>query len=362
MSLWFNCLKNYCNMLNVSFIYPQYVKPITGGHIYEAEMIEHIKSFGDVKLDVKYLWNSKLSIFKKIFSPFKILFYIPNLSKKDIIFFNSTKGFYFLILNLILTNIYKKKTVVIHHHFLFNEFKGFKKKIIKGVELGFLRSAKHVLTPSPYIADEIKRILNLDPILCLIPFDKEKISTTSNLKINKNTLLYVGTVDTRKGISFLIDSLIILSKKNVRPFLHIVGKIVNQELYDTIQDKIKQYNLNVVFHGFVEQKEMIKLYKTSELFVFPSLMEGFGMSINEAMAYGLPVVCFNNSAMPYSVNNERGRLISDKNSKEFADAIEEILSNSDLRNSLSENALKYAQTLPSHLDFKNKIHDTLTQL
>lgn len=348
-------------MKRIAFIYPYKVKQVTGGHFYEAEMISHLCANKKLKIDVFYLWQKKPNFFLKLLSPFLALKLIKELKYFDLVFFNSTKSFYFFLLNLFIKGILKKKTVIIHHHFLYIEFKRIKKYLYKTFEISFLRISNYVLTPSPYIRDELYNKFKITSLFCPIPFDKINYEDENFIR-EKNKILYVGTIDTRKGINLLINSLIHLQKEKIYPHLHIVGKIVNKEIYEEIKSYIEYYDLHVTFHGFVSSSFLRELYLTSEIFVFPSLMEGFGMSINEALAFGLPVVCFNNSAMPYSVDNSRGRIIQNKDTQAFANAIKELLSNNELRQTLSRNAITYAKSLPSHNDFKIQINSIVDKL
>ncbi len=89
----------------------------------------------------------------------------------------------------------------------------------------------------------------------------------------------------------------------------------------------------ILFTDFVPETEIFELYRQAELFVFPSLYEGFGLPPLEAMACGVPVICSNAASLPEVVGDAAIQVnASDVN--ELADAIRTVLTNTDLREEL----------------------------
>jgi len=84
----------------------------------------------------------------------------------------------------------------------------------------------------------------------------------------------------------------------------------------------------VRFEGFLEERDLAKLYREARAFVFPSLYEGFGIPLLEAMASGTPVICSNASAMP-EVVGDAALLIDPRNPGDIAKRISELLSDRD---------------------------------
>ncbi|MDO4335354.1 MAG: glycosyltransferase, partial [Bacteroidales bacterium] len=261
------------------------------------------------------------------------------------------KSLYYLPISMILTSIFNKKTMVIHHHFMYLEFSGLKRCLYKFSESLFLKTSKYILTPSPYIKDLIKAKIKKEAILCPIPFTHHKETAIHNTKMGN--LLYVGTIEERKGLKYIIQALKILKQEHIPAELKIVGKIANHKYYADLQLEISKHDLNVNFFGYVSTTQLEELYSNADAFVFPSLLEGFGMAINEAMTYGLPVIAFNNSAMPYSVNENNGILVDNKDYHGLASAIKKLILNRELRNELSKGAAEYSRTLTTH----DKFHD-----
>ncbi|MDX2196440.1 MAG: glycosyltransferase family 1 protein [Cytophagales bacterium] len=113
----------------------------------------------------------------------------------------------------------------------------------------------------------------------------------------KPYILYVGTIEKRKNVSTLIDAFDLFVNKYPDYELVIIGK-PGAEGEQTIE-KIKRYHArgNVHYHGYVSQSKLKAYYSNASLFVYPSLYEGFGFPILEAMKMGVPVVCSDTGAM-----------------------------------------------------------------
>lgn len=111
-------------------------------------------------------------------------------------------------------------------------------------------------------------------------------------------LLYVGQIQPRKNIVRLVEAFELLAAKDKDLRLVIAGG--HGWLQEPILERIRasQYSSRIIRKGAVAQEELVQLYQGAEVFVLPSLYEGFGMPILEAMASGCPVVTSNVSSMP----------------------------------------------------------------
>jgi glycosyltransferase involved in cell wall biosynthesis len=91
--------------------------------------------------------------------------------------------------------------------------------------------------------------------------------------------------------------------------------------------------------GYVPDSELDKLFRRASIFAFPSLDEGFGMPVLEAMARGLPVVTSNRSALP-EVAGDAAVLVDPQDPDALAAAISELIENGELRAELSRKGLE----------------------
>lgn len=116
-----------------------------------------------------------------------------------------------------------------------------------------------------------------------------KVSSTFNLQKEKY-ILYVGTLQPRKNVPVLIEAFTKFHKENQNMKLVIVGK--KGWLYDSIFDKAQKSGLTdqIIFSNYLPDEDVVTLYKNAYCFVLPSLYEGFGVPLLEAMSYSCPVI------------------------------------------------------------------------
>ena len=114
---------------------------------------------------------------------------------------------------------------------------------------------------------------------------------------DKKLLMYVGNLKPHKNLERLLEAYSKIDNiENTR--LILVGKAFEKyNVLETRENELKIKN-NVIHTGIVSQEELVDLYNLADLFVFPSLYEGFGLPVLEALACGTPVICSNTSSIP----------------------------------------------------------------
>lgn len=128
------------------------------------------------------------------------------------------------------------------------------------------------------------------------------------------SLLYAGTVTQRKGISYLLEAMKQFSVKDVQ--LSIYGNIEGSG------EAFRKHKGTVEFKGPVSQAELFSLYRNYDALVLPTIFEGFGLVVVEALAAGLPVITTANSIGPDVISNGRnGRLVPIRDVAALAGAI-----------------------------------------
>jgi glycosyltransferase involved in cell wall biosynthesis len=152
----------------------------------------------------------------------------------------------------------------------------------------------------------------------------------------RQTIVYVGGIDPRKNWPGMLEVMAILKQRALAagrtpPQLVLAGKISKDLQFPKMIQRSEELGLgdSVFPVGFVDDKDLINLLGVSDLFMFPSLYEGFGLPPLEAMAAGAPVVSSNRSCMP-EVLGEAGIQADPMNFKEFADAAWSVLSDSNI--------------------------------
>lgn len=163
--------------------------------------------------------------------------------------------------------------------------------------------------------------------------------------IDNDFILYVGGFSPRKNIIGLIESfskVLHSYKKNL--LLVIAGK--KGKSYDTYKKRVEQLNISdkVIFPGFISIDHLPYLYNASELFVYPSFYEGFGLPPIEAMSCGVPVIGSNCTSVPEVLGNS-GLLVDPNNIDELSNSILKILNDKNLKENLIASGLMRSSEL-----------------
>lgn len=164
--------------------------------------------------------------------------------------------------------------------------------------------------------------------------------------INKDFVLFVGTLQPRKNIARLIEAFSELLKEkkyeNSPLQLVIVGKKGWQ--YDEILASPKKYGVEdrVKFLDFVPDEELVMLYKNALCFAWPSLYEGFGLPILEAMKMGCPVITSNVSSMP-EAGGDAALYVDPENVEDITKKLDKLVSSPELRKEMVEKGKKQVQ-------------------
>ena len=191
-----------------------------------------------------------------------------------------------------------------------------------------LKNVDEAFSVSNYLKKELKSESNLDSKVIYNKIDKkrfnkkakgDKIIEKYNLK-NKKVLLYVGRVAPHKGIHLLLKAFDILKEEFPNLKLLIVGKPTFSLYFRKLR---RMAHKDVIFTGFVPDKDLPSYYAACDLYVTASLWEGFDLPAAEAQACGKKVVAFDVCSHPEVVKN--GILVKKGNLREFANAIMKLL-------------------------------------
>jgi len=155
-------------------------------------------------------------------------------------------------------------------------------------------------------------------------------------------ILYVGTIEPRKGIDTLIDALAILARR-LPHHLILAGQPGwrCRPIIDRISDHRLKHRVRVL--DYVPEEDLPWLYAAAEAFALPSRYEGFGLPILEAMAAGTPVVCSNAAALPETAGSA-ALLVPPNDSQALASSLAAVIHDPSLAAQLREQGLIRAKT------------------
>lgn len=217
------------------------------------------------------------------------------------------------------------------------------KRISTGMAATLDRSHK-VITISKFSKNELVELLGISsecieiipPAPSLSLQDADFQTVCEKYKINAPYILYTGTIEPRKNIPLLIKAYERLKKETgiSHKLVLVGGKGWKSEgIYREIEES--PVSNEIILTGYVLAEEKNTFYKNASVFVFPSLYEGFGMPLVEAMTHGTPVVATNVASLP-EVMGEAGLLVSPSDDVSLAEEMFSIISNPELAEELKQ--------------------------
>jgi glycosyltransferase involved in cell wall biosynthesis len=156
-------------------------------------------------------------------------------------------------------------------------------------------------------------------------------------------VLSVGTIEPRKNLTRLVSAFASVCGRH--PGLALVIAGMKGWMYDDLMQTVKDLDLEsrVIFTGFVSEEDKPFLIAAAKVFAYPSLYEGFGIPVLEALACGIPTVTSNVSSLP-EVAGEAALTIDPYSVEELSAALERLVSDDALRERLAREAVKQAAT------------------
>jgi glycosyltransferase involved in cell wall biosynthesis len=159
--------------------------------------------------------------------------------------------------------------------------------------------------------------------------------------LNAEFVLFVGTIEPRKNLSRLVSAFASVCDRHAGLQLVIAG--MKGWMYDDLLQTVKELNLQsrVIFTGFVPEEEKPFLIAAARVFAYPSLYEGFGIPVLEALACGIPTVTSNLSSLP-EVAGDAALTVDPSSVDAISSALEKLISDEPLRERLKREASRQA--------------------
>lgn len=210
-----------------------------------------------------------------------------------------------------------------------------------------------IITVSEFSKNEIVTALGVKPEKVIVipngvnlidfrPIDKSCASFELNATfgIDRPFIFHIGSATPRKNVLSLIRAFRWLKGRGSFPFKLILSG-PEGPLSQNIKREINELNLNgdVIVTGSVCNDTLIKLYNAASVFVFPSLYEGFGLPVLEAMACGTPVITSNCTALPETVGDAAVLIDEPTNFKRIAEKIQAVIGDADFQAVLKQKGL-----------------------
>jgi len=211
--------------------------------------------------------------------------------------------------------------------------------------------ADQIISVSEFTADEIRKVFRISagkietiPLAAYeYPEDHQHDSDVPSEITKKDYFLFVGTPEPRKNLKRLLKAFSeFVSEPGKTPRLYIVGgngwgSVKTSELVEELG-----LQRNVILLDHISDCALEQMYQHAMALVMPSLYEGFGLPILEAMSHGVPVITGNCSAMP-EVAGDGALLVDPDSVAEIKASMSKLYTDYELRTELSERARKQAE-------------------
>jgi glycosyltransferase involved in cell wall biosynthesis len=212
------------------------------------------------------------------------------------------------------------------------------------------RRADHILTLSEHskkdiveaygIAEDKITVTHLAASDAFVTYNKEKSRErlAQRYGIEGEFILYLGRLQARKNLARLVDAYASVRKAGFPQKLVIAGK--QDSLFEPVQARIQQLKLeeHILLPGYVHAEDVPIFYSAAEVFVYPSLYEGFGLPVIEAMSCGVPVITSRGSSLE-EVAGSAALSIDPLDVEAIVQAIVKVLGDGELRRQLSKAGL-----------------------
>jgi len=223
-----------------------------------------------------------------------------------------------------------------------------KKVIFRSILLTGVRKAQRIITVSQFSQKELERLDGSlsKKIKVVYPaaeevfkksLKREEIEKTKAKFCTEGELiLYLGAIRPHKNLVKLLEAVSLLIRKGNLHCHLVIGGGKETELF-FLKEMAEKLGISkyVFFTGSLTDSEMVGLLNAADVFVFPSLEEGFGLPPLEAMACGTPVITSDSSSLP-EVVGDAALLVDPYNVRALAHAIQHLLRDEELRNKLIE--------------------------
>ncbi len=249
------------------------------------------------------------------------------------------------------------KTVVTVHDLSFitqpHTHKRFNRMYLSQITRLSCRRATRIIAVSQHTRDDVSRFFGIAPERIDViahgvdgarfaPLSPDEIAVFRTQKnIAERAVFYLGSVEPRKNLITLIEAFTRVCQTDTHARLYVGGGLAWK--YEAILTRAHQLGIGnrVTFLDAVAPEELPLWFAACDVFVYPSLYEGFGMPVLEAMACGAPIVSSNVTSLP-EVVGDAGILVSPTDVDALADAIARVLTDDGLRAELRSRSLQRA--------------------
>jgi len=244
-----------------------------------------------------------------------------------------------------------KRVTIIHDltPIIFPNFHIKKSTIIHKLLLGkIIKNANLIITPSENTKRDILNLYKTSTEIEVIlqgvnppNLEAKEPKETGLPQVKSPYILYLGTIEPRKNLDTLIDAFLELKKEYNLPHSLVLAGEIGWKI-TALLERIKKHEKEIILTRYVTEEQKASLYKNAEIFIYPSIYEGFGLPPLEAMSYGIPVICSTGGSLKEIFENYA--LMFEPNDKEILKKhILNLINNPEEKNSIIQKSQEYSK-------------------
>ena len=337
---------NVLTTASVYFLIPGNINNLTGGYAYDRHLLAELHKLGLIIQLVELADSFPRPDTRALRDANFILATLPDNSVVLV------DGLAFGVMHeLAQTHSKRLKFIALCHHPLALEagLSAEEQQVLRASEQLALSNARAIVVTSENTARTLVKEFS-------VPVDKIRVAMPGTDKLGfapcegqPPVLITVATLTRRKAHDVLIDALAQITH------LPWQARFIGSEQFDAdwanyLRNKVSSYALEnrILFLG--NQKDISGEYMNADIFVLPSLYEGYGMAFAEALSFGLPIIAAHTGAVPDLVPSSAGILVPPADVNALADSLRQLLTDSTKCKQLQLGAQIAAQNLPNWVD------------
>ena len=334
-----------------AFVIPGDLSLPTGGYGYDRRVLARLPAYG---VDVHHVALPGSFPFPTLDDLAATEAIFADLDAAQVLFID---GLAYGAMGFDLINRIRQPIVALCHHPLALEagLDDAKRAQLRLSEHNALARARHVIVTSPMTARILREDFGVPEDSIMIAEPGTDRAARSKGNGTPPHLLAVGAIVPRKGYDVLIRALAPLADK---PWaLSIVGPARDAALLAALEEQIAaaQLQSRIRLLGARSEAELDEIYASADIFVMPSLFEGYGMVLGEAMARGLPIVCTTGGAAAETAPNTAALKVPPGDAAAFGAAVSRLLDDTALRAGMADAAWAAGLMLPTWDDAVKRI-------
>ena len=344
------------SVIDAAFAVPGDISRLTGGYAYAREIIKHAPQFGvelhRLHLSATYPYPDDHAIaatrrtFAQLHPDTPLLI--------DGLAFGAMPP-------LLADDIHSPIVALVHHPLAYETgIKTADARRFLAFERHALSLARHIVATSPATAKLLQREYGVAEEKLSVAEPGTRSAMRATPAGPTQELLAVGAVIPRKGYLVLIDALSQVEFDDWH--LTIVGNLEDDKAHATeLREAILRSGMRsrITLTGRMSDGDLADRYAQAKIFVMPSLFEGYGMALTEAMARGLPIVCTTGGAMAETVPDSAALKVGPGNAAALAAALSRLMGDDILHRRLADASWNAGRNLPRWEDCARSITDAI---